>query len=369
MITKGDDYPIHQTAEPIAYSGTDRNFYDRYYFNGYSRDGSIFFACALGVYPHLNIMDGAFCVVSDGVQHNLRVSRHLNMERLDTAVGPLAIEVLEPLQRLRVRVAPNEHGIEADLMFHARALPIEEPRFLHRIGPRTFLDLTRFTQNGSYEGWVSVQGKRIKLSRDRVWGTRDRSWGVRGIGSSDPQEAVPPAMRQFYWLWAPLNFDDAFTLYHLNADEHGEPWNTAAVFGGLGAEESEHIKNCRSELSLAAGSRHVKSATLFFSHKGGGETRIELAPQWKFYMSGLGYLNPEWGHGMNKGPLSVGYDVIRTAEIDSYALPLHLHIQQFVQAEMVRPDGSTKRGCGVLEQCILGPYEPLGLKDLLDPSA
>ena len=34
-LTKGDDFPIHQTAEPVAYSGTDRNFYDRYFFNGY----------------------------------------------------------------------------------------------------------------------------------------------------------------------------------------------------------------------------------------------------------------------------------------------------------------------------------------------
>ena len=35
-LSKGDDYPIHQTPEPVAYAGTDRNFYDRYFFNGYS---------------------------------------------------------------------------------------------------------------------------------------------------------------------------------------------------------------------------------------------------------------------------------------------------------------------------------------------
>ena len=39
MLTKADDFPIHQTPEPIAYSGTDRNFYDRYFFNGYNPDG------------------------------------------------------------------------------------------------------------------------------------------------------------------------------------------------------------------------------------------------------------------------------------------------------------------------------------------
>ena len=40
MLSKGDDFPLHQTAEPIAFSGTDRNFYDRYFFNGYNPDGS-----------------------------------------------------------------------------------------------------------------------------------------------------------------------------------------------------------------------------------------------------------------------------------------------------------------------------------------
>ena len=38
-MTKGDDYPIHQTPDPIAFSGTDRNFYDRSYFNAHDRTG------------------------------------------------------------------------------------------------------------------------------------------------------------------------------------------------------------------------------------------------------------------------------------------------------------------------------------------
>ena len=58
MLTAGDEYPIHQTPEPVAFSGSDRNFYDRFFFNGYSADGSVFFAAAMGVYPHLNVIDG-----------------------------------------------------------------------------------------------------------------------------------------------------------------------------------------------------------------------------------------------------------------------------------------------------------------------
>src|SRR6187549_1490762 len=104
MLTKADDYPIHQTPEPIAYAGTDRNFYDRYFFNGYSPDGEVFFAAAMGIYPHLNLIDAAFSVIRDGVQHNLHASRILDLERMNTVVGPIRVIVVEPLRRLRLEV-------------------------------------------------------------------------------------------------------------------------------------------------------------------------------------------------------------------------------------------------------------------------
>ena len=193
-LTRGDDYPIHQTADPIAYAGTDRNFYDRYFFNGYALDGDDagFFAVAFGVYPHLNIADAAFVVIRNGVQIALHASRILHMERMDLAVGPVTIEVVEPLQRLRVRVDAPEQGIHADIVFSARSAPIEEPRFTRRIGPRAFMDYTRLTQNGRYSGWIEVDG--VRRSVDGHVGTRDRSWGVRPIGARDAQDIAPPAV-------------------------------------------------------------------------------------------------------------------------------------------------------------------------------
>lgn len=364
MLSKGDDYPLHQTAEPIAYSGTDRNFYDRYFFNGYSADGTIFFAAALGVYPHLNIMDAAFCVVIDGVQHNLNASRHLRMERMDLQVGPICIEVLQPLRRLRIAVDSAEHGIHAQIAFDARAQAVEEPRFTRRIGPRTFMDYTRLTQAGQYSGWLEVAGRRIDIDGTR--GTRDRSWGVRPIGLPDPQAMEPPMFAQFYWLWVPLNFEDMHALYMLNADEHGEPWNSGAVISPVGEGEPEHLKRSHAELRIPSGTRLAESALLHFDHGGGRETRIELKVQWRFYMSGLGYFNPDWAHGLNKGPLAVAYERFASASISDFAPP-HAHVQSFVTALMRSPDGSVHKGSGVLEQLILGPYAPLGLQQFLDP--
>ena len=54
------------------------------------------------------------------------------------------------------------------------------------------MDYTRLTQNGSYEGFIDVQGRRIAIKSGAVVGTRDRSWGVRPIGLSDPQGLAPP---------------------------------------------------------------------------------------------------------------------------------------------------------------------------------
>ena len=98
MLTPADDYPLHQTPEPMAFAGGDRNFYDRFFFNGYSADGEIFFAVALGVYPQLNIMDASFSLSYAGKQYNLRTSKEMMGDRLNLTLGPLTLEIVRPLE-------------------------------------------------------------------------------------------------------------------------------------------------------------------------------------------------------------------------------------------------------------------------------
>ena len=64
MLSKFDDFPIHQTSEPLMVPNTsDRNFYNRTWFNGYAPDGSFYFGIGIAIYPHRGIMDCAFSVV------------------------------------------------------------------------------------------------------------------------------------------------------------------------------------------------------------------------------------------------------------------------------------------------------------------
>ncbi len=351
-LSRGDDYPIHQTPEPVAFSGTDRNFYDRYFFNGYAPDGSTFFAAAFGVYPHLDIVDAHFCIVRDGVQHCLHASRKLGMERMELSCGPIRIEVIEPLQRLRVIV--DGEGIAADLTFTGRAFPIAEPRFTWRFGPRTVMDYTRLTQNGHYEGWIEVDGVRETLPEGSM-GTRDRSWGVRPIGAADPQFAgkmVP----QFFWQWTPINFAQRSAFFHLNAHADGSPWNTRAVVvpDGAGADGAAEFHAPTMATELADGSRWPASGALTI-----GDEQFRLTPISRFQMRGLGYTSPKWGHGLDHGPIEVEREDIDLAAIDP-ARPDNLHVQMLVRVE--GPDGEA--GMGVFEQLAIGDYAPLGLKGL-----
>ena len=53
MLTRFDDYCVHQTTEPLAQPATsDRNFYDRYWFNGFDQKGAFIFEAGLGIYPN-----------------------------------------------------------------------------------------------------------------------------------------------------------------------------------------------------------------------------------------------------------------------------------------------------------------------------
>ncbi|MCU0733346.1 MAG: hypothetical protein MUE84_17425, partial [Hyphomonas sp.] len=214
MLTAGDEYPIHQTPEPVAFAGSDRNFYDRFFFNGYSADGKTFFAAAMGIYPHLNVIDASVSILKDGKQSTIFASRPLNMQRMDTFVGPISVSVVEPLSKVRLTLKETE-GLALDVEFTGRAFPIEEPRFTWRIGPRTVMDYTRLTQNGHYEGWIDVDGVRADLAPGTV-GTRDRSWGVRPVGAADPQFAGR-AVPQFFWQWTPINLAERSIFFHLNA--------------------------------------------------------------------------------------------------------------------------------------------------------
>lgn len=358
MLTRADDYPIHQTPEPIAHVGTsDRNFYDRYFFNGYARDGSVYFAAALGQYPNRQVMDAAFSVVHRGRQYVLRASRRATADRMVTSVGPIAVDILEPLQKQRLVVQPNAWDISGDLTFAARVPPLEEPRFYRRIDGRVFMDYTRLTQHVAVEGTLTVAGETIPITPGRFWGSRDRSWGVRPVG--EREAGIPPSALQFFWLWSPVNFEDLCTHFDVNDEADGSRWHEAGMVIPVGGS-IENMRSVDYRIEYQSGTRHAKHAQILLRRRSGEELVIDLKPLYNFFMIGLGYQHPQWGHGMYVGENEVGGESWAVADIDP-TVPLYLHVQAICEATL-----GQRHGVGVLEQLAIGPHAPSGFTGLLD---
>ena len=366
MLTAFDDFPLHQTGQPIAHTASgDPNHYDRYFFNGYDAAGSLYFAAAMGLYPNRYVVDAAFSVVvlgADGIRRQSSVfasARAPKDRRHATTVGPVAVLVEEPLRRLRITVDAPEQGLRAEVTFVHRTAALEEPHFLWRRGTHLIFDYTRLTQWGTWSGWIEVDGVRHAVDATQVMGTRDRSWGVRPVGERPP--GSPASFDQFYWLWAPVNFDDGCLHFDVNEYADGHAWHGSGFVVPLGDGEPEQAVRAEYDLRWQPGTRHADAFELRLHRSGGAVTTARFEPIFHFPMLGIGYGHPEWRHGGDKGERAVGGQRWELPLADALA-PQHVHVQTLCR--VTRHDGAV--GTGILETLAIGPHEPTALTGMLD---
>lgn len=377
MLSPTDDFPIHQTCEPIRHPVTsDLNYYDRYWFGGFARSGDCMFEIAHGIYPNRQVADAALSIVRrDGVQHSVLASRRAPVDRTDTKVGPLRVEVSVPMKTIRVVVAPNETGIEADLTFRARTAACEEPPMdQHRDG-RLIMRTSRFTQFGTWEGHITTSGERTTLRAGEVMGVRDRSWGVRPIGAHI-DAGPPPGLPEVYWIWSPVHFDDCCVHFGAFEDRHGDCWYTNAAivpahptasdFPLLEEPGIQRMPRVTNRIEWVKGTRRASRVELGLVSPRGETRTIELEPMLPFQMQGIGYGHPEFGHGMWKGEeavLAQRWNVFETNPLE----PRGLHVQQVCRARMPGLGGEPDRvGVGLCEQVVFGPHARSGFQAFLD---
>ena len=371
MLSRLDDYPVHQTPEPVAQpASSDRNVYDRYWFNGYAPDGEFYFGIGMAVYPNRGIMDCGFSIVRDGVQHAFHASRRAPADPSETVVGPFRIEIIEPMRAVRVVLEPNETGISCDLRFIARTACVEEGRQTLRRSGRIFMDATRFAQYGRWQGEIRYDGKTLAVDPARVRATKDRSWGIRPVG--EPETGGAPALElpQISFLWAPIHWRNQCTHFGMFDDADGRPWHfdgaivpayeNPAEIPAVEDPRTRKMVSGERRLTFVPGTRRAKSAVLAMTDSTGARIEISLEPLLCFQMKGIGYSHPEWGHGRWKGELAIAGESWKSADLDPLAFE-NLHIQQVMRARM-----GSEEGVGVMEQICIGPHAPSGFTDLID---
>ncbi len=303
-----DEYPIHQTTSSLRHVATsDRNFYDRSYFNAHDRTGEIFCVAGLGVYPNLGVIDAFFTVRRGDTQWVTRTSDALDPpgpERLRPGVGPIHYEVIEPLEKIRLVCDGDGDELHADLVFTGSFPAVIEQPHLMRTGTRPIIAATRFAQVGTWSGTLSVDGRSYHVESDRWVGTRDRSWGIRPSGEPDPSDRFSDdePIEGFWWTYVPLRFDDFALIVIIQETPDGfRTLNDATRIFADGRREQLGWPEI--EVDYAPGTRHPTGARIRLQPPGGAAFTLAIDTLGFVPLHvGAGYTgDPDWNHGQWKG--------------------------------------------------------------------
>lgn len=372
MLSKFDDYPIHQTAEPVFHTATsDRFHYDRYWYNAHALDGSFYFGVGLCRYPNLGILDGSLSLAIDGRQYAFHGSCRAPHEPTDLTIGPMELQILEPMGRHRLVIGDNETGISCDLTFSPRTACIEEGRQTLRNERHVVMDATRLDQFGRWSGWIRYDGKELQVDEATTFGLKDRSWGIRPVGEAYTGGAPLAEFQALHFNWVPIHWEDECSLAGWFEDAEGHQWHTDQGFLPL-YPDTQSIPGTNDpaartwqgrvdhKLTMIPGTRRASAGVITMNDKSGQRLEITLEPIMVHRMKGLGYQHPEWGHGKWQGELAIAGESWVDAELDPLALE-NLHIQQVVIARC-----GDRVGHGVLEQMHIGPSTSHGFADWFD---
>ena len=285
------------------------------------------------------------------------------------SVGPMRIEVIEPMLKSRVVLEENDSGIACDLTFSGRTACIQEGRQTLFSGAQRIMDATRFDQFGAWEGVIQTPEGEIKVDPNECRATKDRSWGVRGVGEP-VTDGVPRAPGSFFFLWAPLFWDDhiSHAIFFDDTDGRGliREGLTAPLYGSSdevpGVEDGlvKRMQTAAHRVEYHPDTRLARHAEIDLIAANGEIRTITLEPTLTFHFKGLGYGHPTWRQGAWQGELATHHESFDPKELNLLR-PENLHVQQVMKAT----DGE-RTGIGVMEQIVIGPYEPAGFTDLLD---
>lgn len=383
MLSPLDDYPVHQIAEVIRHVGTsDRNFYDRYYFNCYPQPGTteepLFLIIGLGQYPNLGVMD-AFAVLRRGEDHIVfRASRALGHDRMDLSVGPLRVEVLDGLHRLRVVLEPSPEApdLSFDLAFQSNVPASLESRHFVRQLERVTFDTQRFVQTGTWSGKLTIDGVTTAVNPETWMGNRDRSWGVRPVGEAEPAgrraDPAESAQSNFFWIYAVMQFEEFSISMIVQEDIEGRRIvEDATRIWRDSAREPEWLGRPDHDLIFHPGGREISCATLTFRRPARpGEpdhtVTVECDPVLPNYIGvGTGYgLEQDWRHGMWQGDLVVQGLREKAAQIEPWK-KMFCPVDNLARFTLTEND-VPQPGSGLLEVAVIGPHRRYGFTGMGD---
>jgi hypothetical protein len=359
-ISPLDEFPLHQAPLPLAWANSsDRNFYDRSYFNAHDRTGEIMVITGLGYYPNLGTKDAFVLVARDGKQTAVHLSDLIDQDRMNPRVGNYRIEVPDPLKKVRIVLEETE-GMSLDLTWEGTCDVVQEQPHVLRSGSRVTLDAQRFAQLGSWSGTILLDGEEIAVDPATWLGSRDRSWGVRPVGEAEPPGApADPPFEGMWWLYVPIQFEDFAVVIIIQESPDGfrtlndctRVWKDGRV---------EQLGWPLIDIHYASGTRTPTGATITCTTPEGKPVVLEVQSHLAVPLHvGGGYGgDPDWIHGTWKGE---GFAERVTYDMDDQAVQGRFMFGCVDHVGSATLDGVV--GWGLFEHFCIGRHDPSGFTD------
>ena len=358
--TELDEFPIHQAPLPMARpASSDRNFYDRCYLNAHDKAGDVMLIAGLGTYPNLGVRDAFASVRVGDRQYSLNLSDALDTRSLEQQVGPLRVDVLKPLESLRLTCDSEHIGLDLTWTGSFPAV-LEQRHLLLDANDRPTLDAQRFAQVGTWSGTLHAGG--TEYSVDNWSGTRDRSWGIRPVGEAEPAgRAAEKGFEGFWWLYLPLQFDDFALIVIIQEEPNGfRTLNDAIRVFADG--RIEQLGWPRIEIDYVSGTRIPTGARIHLTTPTGEPLTVEVESLSFIPLHiGCGYGgDPDWTHGSWKGKdwmNATTYDLTQPDIIGRFPWGVVDH------SARATCDGQV--GYGLFEHGSIGRHDPSGFADYM----
>ena len=305
MLLGMDEYPYHQiTATFAGVGGTDPAWNDGHYLCLSDMAGEVGLASTLRVYQNNDVMDGFVCVRHAGKQHNIRVSRRLRPDMGTLAVGPLRLEIVEPLRTVRLVLEDNEHDISLDVRCRSTVLPYEDPAEVTRVDGRLISERITYEVTGKCDGWVRVGGDRVPLNPATDSFFRNHSWGYQAGRGGPRLYGAPligvkrrvPGVRQ----WVLFDMRDHGGFWFVDPNGRSASGKGAILY----PDRSVPVVDVADELDFYDGGRRLRGGTVRLTDADGVVRAYAIEDLGWVYTQGGGYFggfDDGLGQGVYRG--------------------------------------------------------------------
>lgn len=296
MLTKCDEYLIHQTNRPLAeVASDDPNWQEAVYFNMQDRGGTFSAICGLDVFPNGQYAAGWLAVFHQGEHYTYLHAGPLGNWREELCVGTLSMSIVEPMQRWRLQLADEANGIHAALDFEARCPAYHfRPIRCEQAGDVVF-DQAYYNQAGVYRGTMRLGDQ---VFSDLV-GLRARRWGA----------LVMPRIPFYNWVSIPLP-SRCITAWQFESYEGDILYCDGAVVTASG--DVTPITRITHEWTVPAGARHPTRAGLVMSLASGDVVHIDCREL------GTHFLGPLPGRWSDADPAARAFAETNAYSIEAY---------------------------------------------------